>query len=63
MSTDLLRVELGRVRKSGIADLVEGIGSVGDKLAKEDLLVGVESVDDEVLCREKTKVSAAAIRR
>jgi len=29
------------------ADLVEGIGGVGDKLTEEDFLVGVEGVDDE----------------
>jgi len=30
-----------------VADLVEGIRRVGDELAKEDLLVGVEGVDDQ----------------
>jgi hypothetical protein len=44
----LLSVELGRVGQSGISDLVEGIGGVGDELSEEDLLVGVESVDDKV---------------
>jgi hypothetical protein len=34
----LLRVELARVGEGGVADLVEGIGRVGDKLTKEDLL-------------------------
>lgn len=43
----LARVELARVRKGLVSDLVEGIGSVGDKLSEEDLLVGVDSVDDE----------------
>ncbi|KAI6776272.1 hypothetical protein HG530_000217 [Fusarium avenaceum] len=43
----LARVELARVREGLVSDLVEGIGSVGDKLSEEDLLVGVDSVDDE----------------
>ena len=30
-----------------IADLVEGIRGVGDQLAQEHLLVGVEGVDDD----------------
>ena len=43
----LAGVQLAGVRQGLIADLVESIGSVGDKLTKEDLLVGVDSVDDE----------------
>mgnify|MGYP006900019992 CR=1 FL=1 len=43
----LARVELGRVREGLIADLVEGVGGVGDELSQEDLLVGVDSVDDQ----------------
>jgi hypothetical protein len=42
-----LRAELGGVREGLVADLVESIRRVGDKLTKEDLLVGVEGVDDE----------------
>jgi hypothetical protein len=30
-----------------VSDLVKGIGGVGNELSKEDLLVGVESVDDQ----------------
>jgi hypothetical protein len=44
----LLRVELGRVGQGGISDLVESIRRVGDELSQEDLLVGVEGVDDKV---------------
>jgi hypothetical protein len=52
-----LRIKDGRVRKRLVANLVEGIGRVGDELAKEDLFVGVEGVDDEGeklvdVCRE-----------
>ena len=43
----LARVELGLVRESLIANLVEGIRGVGDQLTEEDLLVGVDGVDDE----------------
>jgi len=45
-----LRLELGLVGESLEADFVERIGAVGNKLTKEDLLVGVEGVNDE---REK----------
>ena len=43
------------------ADLVERIGGVGDELPQEDLLVGVERVDDERqqlidLCGDGTRV-------
>lgn len=34
----LLSVELSRIGKSGVADLVEGIGRVGDQFTKEDFL-------------------------
>lgn len=44
----LLGVELGRVGEGGISDLVKGIRRVGDELSQEDLLVGVEGVDDKV---------------
>lgn len=43
----LARVELGRVGKRLIADLVKGIGGVGDEFTQENLLVGVDGVDDE----------------
>ena len=43
----LLRVERGGVREPRVADLVEGIGGVGNQLAKEDALVGVEGVNDQ----------------
>jgi hypothetical protein len=43
----LARLELGRVGQSLVTDLVQGIGGVGDQFTKEDLLVGVDSVDDE----------------
>jgi hypothetical protein len=36
-----------RVSQGFISDLIEGIGSVGDELSKEDLFVSVEGVDDE----------------
>ena len=35
----LLGVELAGVGKGGVTDLIEGIGAVGDKFTKEDLLV------------------------
>ena len=31
-----------------VLELVEGVGGIGYKLAKENLLVGIEGVDDEV---------------
>jgi len=34
----LLSVELSRIGKSGVTDLVEGIGRVGDQFTKEDFL-------------------------
>ena len=43
----LARVELGGVGQGLIADLVQSIGGVGDQLTQENLLVGVDSVDDE----------------
>ena len=30
-----------------ISDLIEGVRGVGDELSEEDLLVGVEGVDDQ----------------
>jgi hypothetical protein len=35
------------LRDGAVADLVERIGSVGDELSKEDLLVGIEGVDNQ----------------
>ena len=43
----LLGVQLARVGQRLVADLVEGVAAVGDQLPEEDLLVGVEGVDDE----------------
>lgn len=43
----LARVELAGVGQRLVADLVQGIGGVGDKFSQEDLLVGVDGVDDE----------------
>ena len=43
----LLRLEDRGVRERLVADLVEGVRGVGDELAEEDFLVGVERVDDE----------------
>ena len=43
----LVGVELARVRKGLVADLVKRIGTVGDQFSEEDLLVGVDGVDDE----------------
>merc|ERR1719506_1165031 len=43
----LLGLEELRVGKALVTDLVESIGGVGDELTKEDLLVGVERVDDQ----------------
>lgn len=43
----LARVELGRIGERLITDLVQGIGRVGDEFSEEDLLVGVDSVDNQ----------------
>jgi hypothetical protein len=43
----LARLELTRVGKSLISDLVESIGTVGNEFSQEDLLVGVDCVDDQ----------------
>ena len=43
----LLGVEDACVRQGHVTNLVECIGSVGDELTKENLLIGVESIDDE----------------
>jgi hypothetical protein len=43
----LARVELAGVRQGLVSDLVQGIGGIGNKLPKEDLLVGVDGVDDQ----------------
>merc|ERR1719230_1239114 len=42
-----LSLDLLRVRDRLVADLVERVRRVGNQLAQEDLLVGVEGVDDE----------------
>jgi hypothetical protein len=39
---------LFRVLKSNEADLVESVRSIGDKFSDEDLLLGVETVDNDV---------------
>ena len=43
----LARIELTRVGEGLISDLVESIRAVGHELSQEDLLVGVDGVDDE----------------
>lgn len=43
----LVGVELGGVGQGLIANLVQSIGGVGDQLTQEDLLVGVDSVNDQ----------------
>lgn len=48
----LARVELAGVGQGLVADLVQGIGGVGNKFSQEDFLVGVDGVDDE---REKLR--------
>lgn len=48
----LARVKLGGIGQRLIADLVEGIRSIGDQLSQEDLLVGVDGVDNQ---REKLR--------
>jgi len=48
-----LRLEKSRVGERLVADLVEGIGCVGDDLAKENLFVGVERV-----CTKRSRRSA-----
>ena len=40
----LARVKDGGVREGRIADLVKGIGRVGDQFTEEDLLVGIEGI-------------------
>ena len=42
-----LGIELGLVGEGLVTDLVKSVRGVGDKLTKEDLLVRVESVDDQ----------------
>jgi hypothetical protein len=36
-----------RVSKGLVPNLVKGVGGIGDKFSEEDLLVGVEGVDDQ----------------
>lgn len=43
----LARLELAGVAQSLVADLVQGIGGIGNQFTEEDFLVGVDSVDDE----------------
>ena len=43
----LAGVQLARVGERLIADLVEGIGGIGEEFSQENLLVGIDSVDDE----------------
>jgi hypothetical protein len=43
----LARVELTRVGEGFISNLVESIGTVGDEFSQENLLVGVDCVDNE----------------
>jgi len=40
-------VQLGGIGQTFVSDLVQGVGRVGDEFSEEDLLVGVEGVDDE----------------
>ena len=39
---------VGFVGEGEVAELVEGVGRVGDELAEKDFGVGVERVDDEL---------------
>jgi hypothetical protein len=43
----LAGVQLAGIRERLIADLVERIRGIGDKFSEEDLLVGVDGVDDQ----------------
>ena len=43
----LARVELTRIGEGLISDLVESIGTVRDEFSQENLLVGVDCVDNE----------------
>ena len=48
IDTEILAgLEFTRVGEGLISDLVEGIGTVGHKFSQEDLLVGVNCVDDQ----------------
>jgi hypothetical protein len=48
VDTEILAgLELTRVGEGLISDLVKGIGTVGNQLSQEDLLVGVDCVDDQ----------------
>lgn len=40
-------VELARIRKSLISNLVESIRTVGDQFSEKDLFVRVDGIDDE----------------
>ena len=42
-----LRLDFVRVFAGLVPDVVQGIRGIGDQLAQEDLLVGVEGVDDQ----------------
>ena len=43
----LAGIQLAGVGQGLISDLVQGIGGVGDEFSQEDLLVGVDGVDDQ----------------
>lgn len=43
-----LVAEHGGVGEGEVAELVVGVGGVGDELAEEDVAVGVERLDDDV---------------
>lgn len=43
----LARLELAGIGQGLVADLVQSIGGIGNKFSQEDLLVGVDGVDDE----------------
>ena len=48
VDTEILAgLELTRIGEGLISDLVKGIGTVGNQLSQEDLLVGVDCVDDQ----------------
>ncbi|KAF9477354.1 hypothetical protein BDN70DRAFT_112524 [Pholiota conissans] len=50
-----LGVELGRIGQRCITDLIEGVGTVGDQLPQENLLVRVEGICDRKLSVTQVK--------
>mmetsp|Transcript_1825 Transcript_1825/g.3298 ORF Transcript_1825/g.3298 Transcript_1825/m.3298 type:complete len:301 (+) Transcript_1825:1307-2209(+) len=42
-----LGLEYGRVRERLVADFIKSVTRIGDKLTKENLLVGIESIDNQ----------------